>query len=211
MKRIEGEAARMGLLVEDLLMLARLDQQRPLERKPVELVPLAADAVHDATAAWPDREVRLRVLPGDGVPVVLGDDARLRQVLSNLVSNAVTHTPAGTVATVTVGVDGHDAVLEVADTGPGLDPDRAARVFERFYRADTARTRAAGGTGLGLSIVAAIVAAHGGTVGVDTSPGNGSVFRVRIPLAAVSNGDEAAPEGGAAPPDAKHSSAAAVE
>lgn len=185
MQRIEEEATRMGVLVDDLLLLARLDQQRPLERRPVELVALAADAVHDATAAWPGRDVQLRVLPGDIVPVVLGDEARLRQVLSNLVSNAVTHTPVGTVATVTVGADDGDAVLEVSDTGPGLAPAAAARVFERFYRADASRTRAAGGTGLGLSIVAALVAAHGGTVTVETEPGRGATFRVRLPLAAT--------------------------
>jgi two-component system OmpR family sensor kinase len=184
MKRIEDEAARMGLLVDDLLLLARLDQQRPLERRPVELLALAADAVHDANAAWPGRTVQLRVLAGDTAPVVMGDDARLRQVLSNLLSNAVTHTPVGTVATVTVGADGTDAVLEVSDNGPGLAPDAAERVFERFYRADTSRTRAAGGTGLGLSIVAALVAAHGGTVAVETAPGAGATFRVRLPLAA---------------------------
>ncbi len=204
MNRIEGEAARMGLLVDDLLLLARLDQQRPFERKTVDLAGLAADAVHDAAAAWPGRDVQLRVLPGDDSPVVLGDQARLRQVLSNLVSNAVMHTPVGTVATVTVGVDGTDAVLDVADTGPGLDPEAAARVFERFYRADTARTRSAGGTGLGLSIVAAIVAAHGGAVTVDTSPGSGSVFRVRLPLATSAIDDAPGVE-------TNHSEAAAVE
>lgn len=184
MRRIEGEAARMGLLVDDLLLLARLDQQRPLERRPVELVALAADAVHDAKAAWPDRDVQLRVLPGDVPAVVMGDEARLRQVVGNLVGNAVTHTPAASVTVVTVGVDGSDGVLDVSDTGPGLSPDAAARVFERFYRADSSRARSAGGTGLGLSIVAALVAAHGGKVTVDTAPGEGATFRVRLPLAA---------------------------
>ncbi|MEO6713088.1 MAG: HAMP domain-containing sensor histidine kinase [Mycobacteriales bacterium] len=194
MQRIEDEAARMGLLVDDLLLLARLDQQRPLERAPVELLALAADAVHDANAAWPDRNVQLRVLPGGVLPVVLGDEARLRQVFGNLVSNAVTHTSADARAVVTVGTDGADAVLEVSDTGPGLSPEAAARVFERFYRADTSRTRAAGGTGLGLSIVAALVAAHGGTVAVETAPGEGSTFRVRLPLATSSdNASEPAP------------------
>jgi two-component system OmpR family sensor kinase len=185
MKRIEDEAARMGLLVDDLLLLARLDQQRPLERRPVELVAIAADTVHDATAAWPDRDVRLRVLTTDEAPIVLGDEARLRQVVSNLVSNAVTHTPPGSVATVTVGTAGNQAVLQVSDTGPGLSAEAAAKVFERFYRADTARTRSAGGSGLGLSIVAALVAAHGGTVTVDTEPGRGATFEVRLPLAPV--------------------------
>ena len=185
MERIEEEAARLGLLVDDLLLLARLDQQRPLERRPVELIALAGDAVSDAKAAWPDREVRLHVLPGGDVPIVLGDEARLRQVLSNLVSNAVTHTPRGVTATVTVGTADGWAVLDVTDDGPGLAPDAAARVFERFYRADAARTRAAGGTGLGLSIVAALVAAHGGTVALESAPGAGATFRVRLPLAAA--------------------------
>ncbi|GAB2930333.1 HAMP domain-containing sensor histidine kinase [Rhodococcus aerolatus] len=189
--RIEGEAARMGLLVEDLLLLARLDSQRPLEQQPVDLLVLASDAVHDASAVARDRPVRLEVLAGPGTPEVVGDEHRLRQVLSNLVTNALTHTPAGTPVTVRVGTvpgpggqddpDGGDAVLEVTDAGPGLAPEDAERVFERFYRTDTSRTRASGGTGLGLSIVAALVAAHGGTVEVSSTPGHGATFRVRLP------------------------------
>lgn len=189
--RIEGEAARMGLLVEDLLLLARLDSQRPLEQQPVDLLVLASDAVHDASAVARDRPVRLEVLAGPGTPEVVGDEHRLRQVLSNLVTNALTHTPAGTPVTVRVGTrpgrdgetdpDGGEAVLEVSDEGPGLAPEDAERVFERFYRTDTSRTRASGGTGLGLSIVAALVAAHGGTVELESVPGRGATFRVRLP------------------------------
>ena len=191
MRRIEDQAARMGLLVEDLLLLARLDQQRPLDRHPVDLLALAADAVHDARAVAPDRRIEL-VLGGENgdretALVVLGDDQRLRQVLANLVNNALTHTPAGSPVEVRVGastLDGRPgAAVEVVDHGPGLAPGQAERVFERFYRADPARSPADGGTGLGLSIVAALVAVHGGTVGVDTVPGRGARFRVVLPLA----------------------------
>jgi two-component system OmpR family sensor kinase len=192
MRRIEDQAARMGLLVEDLLLLARLDQQRPLDRHPVDLLALAADAVHDARAVAPDRRIELLLGGENGDPagtalVVLGDDQRLRQVMANLVNNALTHTPAGSPVEVRVGastLDGRPgAAVEVVDHGPGLAPGQAERVFERFYRADPARSHADGGTGLGLSIVAALVAVHGGTVGVDTVPGRGARFRVVLPLA----------------------------
>jgi len=179
--RIESESARMGLLVEDLLLLARLDAQRPLEREPVDLLTVASDAVHDAKAVAPQRVVRLEVLEGPGTPEVMGDEGRLRQVLSNLVTNALTHTPPNTAVTVRVGTLAEQAVLEVADDGPGLSGEDAGRVFERFYRTDTSRTRASGGTGLGLSIVAALVSAHGGSVSVDSQPGQGATFRVLLP------------------------------
>ena len=191
MRRIEDQAARMGLLVEDLLLLARLDTERPLDRQPVDLLALAAEAVNDARAVAPDRRIEL-VLGGDngdhdGVLVVLGDDRRLRQVLANLVNNALTHTPAGSPIEVRVGtstLDGRPGVaVEVVDHGPGLAPEQAERVFERFYRADPARSPADGGSGLGLSIVAALVAVHGGTVAVDSVPGRGARFRVVLPLA----------------------------
>lgn len=181
LSRIEGQAQRMGLLVEDLLLLARMDAQRPFDRHPVDLLAVAADAVHDARARAPQRRITLEVLPESEPAEVLGDDARLRQVVGNLLGNALDHTPETADVTVRVGTDGADAVVEVADTGPGLDGDDAARVFERFYRADASRTRTSGGSGLGLSIVAAIVAAHGGTVGVDSAPGEGATFRVRLP------------------------------
>ena len=191
MRRIEDQAARMGLLVEDLLLLARLDQQRPLERSPVDLLALAADAVTDASAVAPDRRIELVLGSGDDRPghalVVLGDSERLRQVLANLVGNALRHTPAGSPVEVRVGeaaLDGRPgAAVEVVDHGPGLTPEQTERVFERFYRADPARSGADGGTGLGLSIVAALVAVHGGTVQVDSVPGRGARFRVVLPLA----------------------------
>jgi two-component system OmpR family sensor kinase len=190
LRRIEEQAARMGLLVDDLLLLARLDQQRPLEHMRVDLAVLTVDAVHDVHAMAPDRSVGLRLPPADDsteepaeVPV-LGDEARLRQVLGNLVNNAILHTPPGTPVEVRVRAEGQDAVLEVADKGPGLPSDQAERVFERFYRADPARGRISGGTGLGLAIVAAIVAAHGGRVEVATTVGVGTTFRVLLPLAA---------------------------
>jgi two-component system OmpR family sensor kinase len=191
--RIEEQAARMGLLVDELLLLARLDQQRPFEHAPVDLAVLTVDAVHDAHAATPERSVGLRLPPAIGeepaeVPV-LGDEARLRQVLGNLVNNALIHTPAGTPVEVRVRPEAAEAVVEVADKGPGLAPEAAERVFERFYRGDPARGRAKGGTGLGLAIVAAIVAAHGGRVEVQTSVGVGTTFRVRLPLAIERLGD----------------------
>jgi two-component system OmpR family sensor kinase len=182
MSRIESEAKRMGLLVEDLLMLARLDQQRPLDRKPVDLSLLAADAVHDASTVAPSHHTRLELPEAGPAPVVLGDEARLRQVLANLVGNAYSHTPPGTSVTVRVAVTCDSAVLEVADDGPGMGAEDAARVFERFYRTDRSRARASGGTGLGLSIVASLVAAHGGTVSVSTSPDGGACFTVGLAL-----------------------------
>jgi two-component system OmpR family sensor kinase len=185
MERIEAEGARMGLLVEDLLLLARMDQQRPLTFGPVDLAAIAGDAVHDAKAVQPDRPIVLHLDESlADVPVVRGDDGRLRQVVGNLVTNALTHTPAGTRITVTVAQAPDDPgvlVLTVADEGPGMDPADADRAFERFYRADTSRTRAAGGTGLGLAIVSSLVAAHGGSVGLDTAPGKGAVVTVRLP------------------------------
>ncbi|WP_305093889.1 cell wall metabolism sensor histidine kinase WalK [Prescottella sp. R16] len=180
-RRIEDQATRMGLLVEDLLLLARMDAQRPLDRVPVDLLAIAADAVHDARALAPQRRITLEFLPDSEPAEVIGDDARLRQVVGNLVGNAIEHTPADTAVTVRVGTTGPDAVVEVSDTGPGLADADAARVFERFYRTDASRTRTSGGSGLGLSIVAAIVAAHGGTVTVDSAPGAGATFRVRLP------------------------------
>jgi len=176
MRRVEGEAERMGVLVDDMLLLARLDQGRPLEREPVRLDVVAADAAADARAVDPSRAVTV-----DAEPVVVtGDDARLRQVVGNLVGNAVRHTPPGSPVAVTVRETGGWARVSVADSGPGMDAETASRVFERFYRADPARSK--GGSGLGLSIVAAVVAAHGGHVAVDTSPGNGATFLVDLPL-----------------------------
>ncbi|MFF0268110.1 sensor histidine kinase [Kribbella sp. NPDC004536] len=182
MRRIEDEAKRMGLLVDDLLLLARLDQQRPLRMESVDLLPIAADALHNAQAIQPDRPLSLTILPDSEAPVVEGDEARLRQVLGNLVSNALNYTPVDAPITVSVGTRGAEAILEVSDTGPGLSDEQKAHVFERFYRADTARTRTTGGSGLGLSIVAALVAAHKGRVTTTNTNPHGATFTVHLPL-----------------------------
>jgi two-component system OmpR family sensor kinase len=182
MRRIEDEATRMGVLVEDLLTLARLDEQRAVRRAPVDLTVVAADAVQDARALEPARHVTLVGRGGPvGPTVVLGDEAHLRQVVTNLVANAVRHTPAGTPIELAVGSDDGHGVLEVRDHGHGIAPEQVRKVFERFFRADASRQRASGGTGLGLAIVAAIVAAHGGQVGVSQTPGGGATFAVRLP------------------------------
>ncbi|MGC9668918.1 sensor histidine kinase [Planosporangium sp. 12N6] len=193
LRRIESEASRMGLLVEDLLLLARLDQERPLILAPVELRTLVSDAVAAAHAIAPDRPITLDA-PTDGRPVlVYGDEPRLRQVLGNLMTNALTHTPPASAVTLRLALDDDGAVMEIIDNGPGIAPEQADRVFQRFYRVDKARTRqAAGGgqatagrhsgAGLGLAIVAALVAAHDGSVEVDSVPGQGATFRVRLPL-----------------------------
>lgn len=186
MRRIEDESVRMGGLVDDLLLLTRLDSQRPLARGPVDLTVLAADAVQDARALDPSRQVRLLGLDGDLEPTTIeGDEPRLRQVVTNLVGNAVNHTPAGTDIEIAVGSGAAGrARLEVRDHGQGVDPVKARRVFERFYRADPSRGRGnGGGNGLGLAIVAAIVNAHGGQVGVATTPGGGATFIVDLPTA----------------------------
>ncbi|MGC4897520.1 ATP-binding protein [Micromonospora sp. DT31] len=186
LRRIEDEASRMGLLVEDLLLLARMDRERPIALAPVELPVLALDAVEAARVVAPQRRIELEWDPGVGPLVVLGDDARLRQVIGNLMTNALTHTPPDTEVTLRLRAEeGNLAVVEVADTGPGLTPEQAERVFERFYRVDAARTRRPGvptSTGLGLAIVAALVAVHHGTVEVAETPGGGATFRVKLPL-----------------------------
>ncbi|WP_374728292.1 sensor histidine kinase [Catenuloplanes atrovinosus] len=240
MSRIESEAARMGLLVEDLLLLAKLDQQRPLQRRPVDVLQIAADTIRDAHARVPDRRIRLAALAPDDdfEPITVpGDEHRLRQVATNLVNNALVHTPPDAQITIRVGrwtpphavaaapgpagpgnavpaapgrgIRGHGgragtavtagpsssrtggtapvsgyAVLEVSDTGPGIPPEHADRVFERLYRVESSRVRGvpgAGGSGLGLSIVAAIVQSHGGHVELSTAPGQGATFRVLLP------------------------------
>ncbi|WP_432486624.1 sensor histidine kinase [Kineococcus sp. SYSU DK018] len=191
MGRIEGESTRLGRLVEDLLALARLDEaqrRRAQQREPVDLVVVASDAVHDARALDPQRPVRLVGLREDAGPssaVVLADEAGLRQVVTNLLANALHHTPAGTPVEVAVGrvagPSGPESVLEVRDHGPGLEPEQAEKVFERFYRVDASRRRGTGGgSGLGLAIVASIVQGHDGTVAVTPTPGGGATFRVRF-------------------------------
>ncbi len=178
MRRIEEEANRMGSLVDDMLLLARLDQGRPLERQPVDLTRLTRDAVDDARAVAPSRPIDYSP---NGAIFVPGDEARLRQVLGNLLQNANRHTPPDTPVHVRVLNSADEAVIEVADEGPGMPGDDANRVFERFWRSDPSRTRSSGGAGLGLSIVAAIATAHGGRAEVQSAPGFGSVFRVHLP------------------------------
>jgi two-component system OmpR family sensor kinase len=176
---IRTETARMDRLVSDLLTLARLEEGVPMETGPVELVSLASDAVRTATAVGPEWPVQFWAAR----PIeVTGDKDRLRQVLDNLLANVRAHTPPGTTATVRVDQIGDQAQIEVRDTGPGMPDEEARRVFERFYRADPARARTGGGSGLGLSIVAAIVTAHGGTVTAASSPGEGLVVTVLIPV-----------------------------
>jgi len=179
MRRIEDEAERMGVLVEDLLLLARLDQGRPLERNPVDLAAIAREVVADATVLETGRPITVEA---SSPVVVLGDEQRLRQVVANLVRNALDHTPAGTPVEVRVGVETTRAVLTVTDHGPGIAPEHLPRIFERFYRADASRARESGGMGLGLAIVASIAEAHGGSARVESEMGSGATFIVEIPL-----------------------------
>jgi len=207
-ERVEAEAGRMSVLVDDMLLLARIDQQRPLDFGTVDLLAIAADALHDARVIAPDRAINLTVATSDA-PLVTGDEAGLRQVVGNLMSNAMTHTPDGTAIDLSIrsgtlgnghrpgteaapvpgdgaraGDDVEPAViLEVADQGAGLTDEQQERVFERFYRTDRARSRTAGGTGLGLAIVAAMISAHRGRVWVDSEPGKGATFGFALPLA----------------------------
>jgi len=209
-ERVESEALRMGVLVDDMLLLARLDQQRLLDFTTVDLLAIAADAVHDARVMAPQRAINLTVGTAEA-PLVTGDEVGLRQVVGNLMSNALTHTPEGTPIDITIrsgGLpnghrpaagarpsptpvgqprqrqDGEPAViLEVSDQGSGLTDEQKEHVFERFYRTDRARSRRAGGTGLGLAIVAAMVSAHHGQVWVESAPGHGATFGFALPLA----------------------------
>lgn len=177
--RIGAEAERMRQLVEELLMLARLDQTRPNDRHPVDLAELAAEAVADATAIDPRRPIEL-VLPRAGEAVVPGDRTSLRQALDNLLGNTREHTPPDTHVTVTLTAEPSHVRVVVADDGPGIAPDDLPHVFERFYRADPARARS-GGAGLGLAIVAAIVEHHGGAIAVVSEPGQGTTFTLTLP------------------------------
>ena len=207
MRRIEDSAKRMGTLVEDLLHLARLDEGRAIQRVPVDLTVLAADAVSDLHALDPSRAVRLEPLtPGAemGPSLVIGDDDRLRQVLANLIGNVATHTPAGSPVEIALGpttTDGRPTVtLEVRDHGPGISDAESERIFERFYRVDSSRNRTSGGSGLGLAIVAAIVGTLGGTVGTSPTPGGGLTVRLRLPAATPAPEPEGARETGLADP-----------
>ena len=177
MGRIESEGTRMGRLVEDLLLLARLDQGRPLRKDSVDLVELVAGAVMDAEAGAPDQPISYR---HDAEAWVTGDADRLKQVGENLLTNARIHTPPGTPVSVEVHATGDTVSLTVADEGPGIADDDVERIFDRFYRADSSRARSSGGVGLGLSIVASIVEAHGGEIELDSRPGEGAAFTVRL-------------------------------
>lgn len=179
--RIEEEAARMGVLVDDMLLLARLDQQRPLERAPLDLVDLVQASAEGLRAAAPDREVVVR---GAASARVVGDSMRLRQVVDNLATNARVHTTPGTPIAFEVEVADGWASIVVRDEGPGMDPLEVERAFERFYRGDPSRTRVRGaGTGLGLSIAQAVVSAQGGDVSLVSSPESGTTVTLRLPLA----------------------------
>ncbi len=182
MRRMEKESLRMGVLVDEMLLLARIDQGRPLEAEPVDLAHLVSDAVADARAVEPDRPISLE---GPEHLSVVGDEGRLQQVVSNLLANPRVHTPRGTPVRARMGVDRTMAFLEVEDDGPGFGPD-PRRVVVRFYRADPARARASGGTGLGLSIVEAVSEAHGGRAIAGSSASGGARIRVEIPLSARS-------------------------
>ncbi len=181
MTGIGRESERMSVIVEDLLLLARLDERRPLEREPVDLAEVATEAVETARAVEPDRVIELAVEPA----VVLGDRERLRRIVDNLLSNVRSHTPSRARASVKVATSEGSAYLVVEDSGPGIPPDELERVFERFFRADPSRARASGGVGLGLAIVAAVAAAHGGSASARSGAG-GATFEIQIPLASSS-------------------------
>ena len=179
-RRIEDESVRMSTLVDDMLLIARLDQGRPLERKPVDLTTIATDAADDARAVAPRRTI---TLTAPGSVVVDGDDLRLRQVVGNLVRNALVHTPQQTAVEIAVSTENGTGRMSVVDHGPGLQAKEMERIFEPFYRADPSRSRDSGGAGLGLSIVSAVVSAHGGKVNVKETSGGGVTFEVDLPLA----------------------------
>jgi two-component system OmpR family sensor kinase len=183
MERIEKEAIRMTSLVEDLLALARLDERRPLKLAPLGLNQLAADAALDTRAQDPDREVTVLSDPSD--PVVTGDEHKVRQVMTNLIGNALRYSPEGTPLEISVSSvpERGIGVFEIIDHGEGIPEQFRSKIFDRFWRADNSRNRETGGSGLGLSIVQSIIAAHGGTVSAHETPGGGATFRVELPLA----------------------------
>ncbi len=204
LRRIEEESARMRVLVEDLLLLAQLDQTREIEAGPVDLAVLAADACSDAVAADRDRPV---TLDAPEPVVVRGDEAHLRQAIANLVSNAVSHTPAASALDVSARIDGDSATVAVRDHGPGLDDEAQAHVFDRFWQAD--RARSGSGAGLGLAIVAGIAAEHGGSASAANAPGGGAVFTIRLPRSSVDGSEAPAasdPTGASDPTDASDAS-----
>lgn len=190
MSGIVREAERMTLLVEDLLLLARLDEGRPLEQEPVDLAEVVREGVDAARVLDPARSIEVSTAPA----LIIGDRPRLRQVIDNLLANVRAHTPPGTPVTVELRPRGEYVELRIADRGPGLFEEQSAQVFERFYRADSSRTRASGGVGLGLSIVAGVAHAHGGTAEFEPTPGGGATFVITLPQAR----DAGAPAGPAA-------------
>lgn len=190
MHRIREEAERMNVMVDDLLLLARLDRERPLDLNLIDLVPVVTRAVAAVRAVAPTHPVSL---VAQGEVMLPGDSQRLRQVVDNLLVNAVRYSPEGGSVEVWVGTDGGDVVLEVGDHGPGVPREYAERIFEPFFRADFSRARTTGGAGLGLAIVAAIARAHGGSVGVLPNGADGARFWVRIPIRARARGSVAGP------------------
>lgn len=182
---ITRESERMSLLVDDLLLLARLDEGRPLERELVQLDEVVSEAVETARTVEPSRPIETAIEPA----LVLGDRDRLRQIVDNLLSNVRAHTPPATPVTVRLASPNGAAVIDVEDQGPGLTSQEAERVFERFYRADESRSRASGGVGLGLAIVAAVARAHGGSVAAASEPGRRTTFTITLPLANPNEGD----------------------
>jgi phoR protein len=199
MDRIESEAHRMGGLVEDLLQLARLDEGRPLTFADVCVTELCMNAVMDFRVRAGDRTVAVTGLDGPAAPevTVTADEDKVTQVVTNLLSNVLTHTPAGTPVEVAIGRRGGEAVIEVRDHGPGVRPEDAEHLFERFYRADYSRSRASGGSGLGLAIVASVMAAHGGTARVAETPGGGLTVRLTFPANARAGEEAPTARGGA--------------
>jgi two-component system OmpR family sensor kinase len=178
MRRTEEESLRMSRLVEDMLLLAKLDEQRPLDRRPVDMAQLATDAGADARVVAPDRSI---VVDAAAPTIVSGDEDRLRQVFANLVGNAIAHTDPDSTITIRVRANDATATVEVEDTGTGMSPEVVERVTERFFRADPSRSRQQGGSGLGLAIVEATASAHGGTLRIDSTPGQGTVVTFEIP------------------------------
>jgi two-component system OmpR family sensor kinase len=178
MSGISRESERMSVLVDDLLLLARLDEGRPLEKSPVDLEEVVGEAVETARTVDPERAIAFEATPAR----VLGDRDRLRQIVDNLLGNVRAHTPPATPVRITVGSSNGHALIEVADSGPGLSADQLTHVFERFYRGDSSRSRQGGGVGLGLSIVAAVAKAHGGGAIATSGPGEGASFRITLPL-----------------------------
>jgi two-component system OmpR family sensor kinase len=178
MRRIEDESKRMGVLVEDLLTLARLDETPEREPRPVDMATLARDAVEDARATAPERSISLSA---DGAALTLGDGHQLRQVLANLLRNALVHTPAGTAVEVSVAQDDGSVQISVRDHGPGLPPASSANLFDRFWRAEGGRERGKAGAGLGLAIAREVVEAHHGRIDAENAPGGGALFVVRLP------------------------------